>query len=43
MNNPDWVVQTLNQLELGGHLPAGLFDESALHHEDGRKRCRATT
>lgn len=38
MNNPDWVVQTLNQLELGGHLPADLFDDSTLASSDGRPR-----
>jgi hypothetical protein len=38
MNNPDWVVQTLNALEQQGKLPAGLFDESLFDEDEGRKR-----
>ena len=38
MNNPDWVVQTLNALEQQGKLPAGLFDETMFAEDDGRKR-----
>src|SRR3954463_2918793 len=38
MNNPDWVVQTLNALEQQGALPADLFDESLFGEDDGRNR-----
>lgn len=38
MNNPDWVVQTINVLEANGELLPGLFDTSMLEAQDGRPR-----
>ncbi len=40
MNNPDWVVQTLNALEQQGALPAGLFDETLFDEGEGRHRMK---